>query len=78
MVPSDPEMLAFVVPLLTHVDPGNMNHTFALQIADDLRYSVFGWYQDEHANMIFHQVPFEDLALFLPGQHPQYITQILS
>lgn len=78
MVPSGPKMLAFVIPFLTHVNPGYMNGAFAFQITDDLRYGVFGWDRYEHVNVVFHQVPFKDFTLFSAGQVPEYPSQIFS
>ena len=76
-VAASPEVLSGEVPLLA-AKPGNS--TLALQKPDHRRDWVLGWNRDSHVHVIWHQVPLNDLTLFLLGQRmeldlPPFLTQ---
>ena len=64
-VPSGPEVLTIEVPGLAAELSGDGNGAFAFQKADDGTDLDFGWYFDEHMDMVGHEVTLDYLAVFL-------------
>ena len=55
-----------------------MNGALALDVADNLRHSVFGRNQNHHVHMIGHQMAFLDPAVLLFGQSPKHLSKMLA
>lgn len=63
-----PEMLTRKVLLSSHVRPGDVNGTFAFQIAYHLSHCILGRYRDQHVYMIGQKMPFNHPTLSLHGE----------
>src|SRR5690348_7504992 len=70
-------MLARKISLLT-AQPGNSDRTLPFQKPDHGSYRVLGGNRDAHMHMVRHQVPFDYLALLLPGQRMENRSQMTA
>src|SRR5258708_5879252 len=55
---------------------GDGNRTLPFQKPDHRRDRMLGGNRDAHVHMVWHQVPFDNLALLLPGQRVEDRTQL--
>jgi hypothetical protein len=62
-----PEMFAREVPFFA-AQPGNRYGTLPCEKPDHRGHRVLGGNRDTHGHMVWHQMPFENLAFFLPRQ----------
>src|SRR3981081_4352397 len=74
-VTASPEMLAREVSLLSG-HTRDSDGTLAFQKSDHRRHRVLWWNRDAHVNVVWHQVPLNDLALLLFGQRVEDCTQL--
>src|SRR5215831_7063829 len=71
-----PEVLTREVALLAPKLPGDGNRTLPFQEANHLRHRHFGGNGDTHMNMIRHDMPLDDLTLFLARQRMEDRPQL--
>ena len=74
-VSTGPEMLSRKVPLLA-TQSGYSNGTLPFEKPDHRSPRVLGGNRDTHMHMVRHQVPLQNLALFLPGQSVEDFSQL--
>ena len=74
-VTTGPEMLSGEVSLFTG-QAGDSDRTLAFQKSDHRRHRVLRWNRDAHVNMVWHQVPLDDLALLLFGKRMEDCAQL--
>src|SRR5258707_1550801 len=76
-VTAGPQMFAREIPLLP-AQPGNSDRTLPFQKPDHGSHRVLGGNRDTHVHMVRHQMPFDNLALLLPGQRMENRSQMLT
>ena len=76
-IATSPEMLAREIPLLA-AQSGNSDGAFPFEKPDHGGYRVLGGNRDAHVHMIWHQVPFQNLALLLPSQRVENLPQMTA
>src|SRR6202042_1957201 len=76
-IPARPEMLAREIPLLA-IQPRNGNRTLPLEKPDHGGHRMLGRNGDAHVHMIWHQMPFENLAFLLPRRSVQNLSQLTT
>ena len=76
-IPARPEMLAREIPFLA-IQPSNGNCTFSLEEPDHGGHRMLGRNGDAHVHMIWHQVPFKNLAFLLPRQSVENLPQLTA
>jgi hypothetical protein len=69
------QMFPREVPLLA-AQSGYGDSALPFQKPDHRGHRVLGGYRDTHMYMIRHQVPLQNLALFLPGQSVEDFSQL--
>ena len=74
-VTTGPEMLPREVPLLA-APSGYGDSAVPFQKPDHRSHRVLGGNRDTHMHMVRHQVPLQNLALFLPGQGMEDFSQL--
>ncbi len=74
-VAARPKVLADKIPLPASERASDVDRALALDVPDHLRYRVLRRDRDHHVYMVHLQVPFFDLALPLPGQRVEHLTQ---
>src|SRR4029077_15101108 len=74
-VTTGPEMLPREVPLLA-AQTGYGDGALPFQKPDHRGHRVLGRNCDTHMHMVRQQVPFHNLALFLPGQSVENLSQL--
>ena len=74
-VAAGPEMLAREVSLFTE-QARDCDRALAFQKSDHGRHRVLRWNRDAHVNMVWHQVPLDDLALLLFSQGMEDCAQL--
>ena len=74
-IASGPEMFTREIPLLA-AQSGNRNRTLPFQKPDHRSHRVLGGNRDAHMYMVWHQMPFENLAFLLPRQRVEDRTQL--
>ena len=77
-ISSGPEALAGEVFLSPKKRPCNVDGALAFDVTHHLSNRVLGRNRDEHVNMVGHEVAFQYLALPLPSQLPEDLTQIFA
>src|ERR1700686_2761357 len=60
------------------VDPGQMDHTLALNEPDHLRDRIFWGNRDHHVDVIRHEMAFFDSTFLLHGQLAEDLSEMLS
>src|SRR3982751_2809843 len=60
-----PEMLTGEIPFLA-VQAGDRNGTLPFQESDHCCYQVLGWNRHAHMDVVWHPMPFQNLAFLLP------------
>src|SRR5918995_3459476 len=70
-----PEMLAREISFLA-AQPGNRNRTLPFKKPDHRRYRVLGRNGDAHVYMVWHEMPFQNLAFLLPRQRMENLPQM--
>src|SRR6516225_6108271 len=76
-VSTGPEVLAREVPLPT-AQSSHSNRTLPLQEPDHRSHRVLRRNRNAHMHMVRPQMPFDNLALFLPGQSVEDLPQVLA
>jgi hypothetical protein len=76
-IAAGPEMLAREIPLLA-AQPGNGYGAFPFQKPDHRCNRVLRWNRDTDVHMIWQKMPFDNLALFLPGQRVENLPQLMA
>jgi hypothetical protein len=76
--PSGPETPSPEIALPLPVRPGQVDRTLALDETDHLLNGIFRWDRDHHVDMVGHQMPFLDPALFLFRQLAEDLAKILA
>jgi hypothetical protein len=76
IVASGPKVLPYKILLSPLKIPGYLNRTFAFDKTNDLRYRLLGRDGKQNVNMVGHKMPFKNLALFLPCQLSEYLSQM--
>ena len=74
-VTASPEMLAREVSLFTG-QAGDSDGTLPFQKSDHGRHWMLGWNRDTHVDMVWHEVPLNNLALLLFGQGVEDCAQL--
>ena len=74
-VTASPEMLAREISLFTG-QASDCDGTLPFQKSDYRRHRVLRWNRDAHVNMVWHQVPLNDLALLLFSQRMENCAQL--
>src|SRR5438128_6781575 len=74
-VAAGPEMLARKIPLLA-AQPRNGDRTVPFQKPNHGSYRVLGGNRDTPRHRVRHQMPFDNLALLLPGQRMENLSQM--
>ena len=74
-VAAGPEMLAREVSLFTG-QTRDCDRALAFQKSDHGRHRVLRWNRDTHVDVVWHQVPLNDLALLLFGQGVEDCAQL--
>ena len=74
-VTAGPEMLAREVSFLAG-QASDSDGTLPFQKSDHRRHRVLRWNRDAHVNMVWHQVPLDDLALLLFSQGMEDCAQL--
>ena len=69
-------MLSHEIPLPLSVDAGQMDGTLPLDEPDHLRYRILRRYRDQYVHVVGHQVPFQNPALLLLRQLPEYLPKV--
>ena len=69
-------MLAHKIPLPLPVDSRYVNRTFPLDVPDHLRYRILRRYGDHHVNVVGHQMPLLNPALFLFGELMKHLAKV--
>jgi hypothetical protein len=77
-ISSGPEIVASEVLSLAEEASCNVDGALAFDETHNLGNAVLGRFADEPMYAIYHQVPFQYLALPLQGKFPETLTQMLS
>ena len=76
-IASGPEMLTREIPFLA-AQTGNCNRTLPFEKPDHRRDRVFGRNGDAHVHMVWHEMPFKNLAFLLPSQRVENLSQLTA
>jgi len=76
-ISTSPEMLAREVSLLA-AQSGYGDCALPFEKPDHRSHRVFGGNRDTHMHVIRHQMPLQNLALFLPGQSVEDFPHVLT
>jgi hypothetical protein len=76
-IASGPEMLTREIPFLA-AQTGNCDRTLPLEKPDHRRDRVFGRNCDAHVHLVWHEMPFKNLAFLLPRQRVEDLSQLAT